>query len=65
MTPNSASQLNAVGGADVVNIDSGAIYDGYAPLHSLMPRNPLYAALTAWGLTRKVGEHTPPALEIH
>lgn len=65
VTPNSASQLNAVGGADVVNIDSGAIYDGYAPLHSLMPRNPLYAALTAWGLTREVGEHTPPALEIH
>ena len=26
-----------------------------------MPRDPLYADLTAWGLLRDVGDHVPPA----
>ena len=61
VTPASASMLEAVPGADVANIDSGQWYDGYAPYHALMPRDPLYADLTAWGLLRDVGDHVPPA----
>lgn len=64
VTPNSASYLEAVDGADVANIDSSRWYEGYAPLHSLMPRNPLYAELTVWGLTRKVGDHEPPTSRL-
>ena len=60
VTPNAASMLTPVDGADVANIDSAEWYDGYAPLHPLMPRDPLYAELTVWGLTRAVGDHTPP-----
>lgn len=62
VTPNAASVLESVGGADVANIDSAKWYDGYAPLHPLMPRDPVYAELTAWGLMRDVGDHTPPPL---
>ena len=61
VTPASASMLEAVPGADVANIDSGQWYDGYAPYHALMPRDPLYADLTVWGLLREVGDHVPPA----
>ncbi|WP_254868193.1 triacylglycerol lipase [Corynebacterium sp. Marseille-P4321] len=64
VTPNSASELEPVDGADVANIDSAKWYDGYAPLHPLMPRDPLYARLTVWGLTRAVGEHTPPPIRV-
>lgn len=60
VTPASASMLEAGPGADVANIDSGRWYDGYAPLHALMPRDPLYADLTVWGLLREVGKHVPP-----
>lgn len=63
VTPTTASELEAVGGADVANVDSGRWYGGYAPLHMLMPRDPLYAELTLWGLTREVGEHTPPTVD--
>lgn len=63
VTPNSASVLQPVDGADVANIDSAEWYDGYAPLHPLMPRDPLYAELTVWGLTRERGEHTPPHVD--
>lgn len=60
VTPTSTSMLEAVPGADVANIDSGQWYDGYAPYHALMPRDPLYADLTVWGLLREVGDHVPP-----
>lgn len=63
VTPNTASELESVGGADVANVDSARFYGGYAPLHMLMPRDPLYAELTLWGLTRDVGEHTPPEVD--
>ena len=62
VTPNSASHLESVGGADVVNVDVAKLDDGYAPLHPLMPRDPLMAELTVWGLTREPGETTPPHL---
>ena len=63
VTPSSASALQSCDGADVANVDTGQLFAGYSPLHSLMPRNPLYAELTRWGLTREVGDHTPPAPE--
>lgn len=63
VTPASASTLVAGEGADVANIDSARWYDGYAPIHSLMPRDPLYAELTVWGLLREVGDHVPPQLD--
>lgn len=62
VTPNSASILVPVDGADVVNIDVSKAYGGYAPLHALMPRDPVLAELTRWGLERAVGEHTPPKI---
>lgn len=63
VTPNSASRLIAVDGADVANIDVAEWYDGYAPRHPMMPRDPLLAELTAWGLERAPGETRPPAVE--
>ncbi|WP_302467797.1 alpha/beta fold hydrolase [Corynebacterium stercoris] len=62
VTPNSASALRDEG-ADVANIDVAEWYDGYAPHHSLMPRDPLFAVLTEWGLSREPGDHTPPRVE--
>lgn len=60
VTPNTSSELTSTNGADVANINVADWYDGYAPLHELMPRDPLMAKLTMWGLTREVGDHTPP-----
>lgn len=62
VTPSSASILVPAAGADVVNLDVGEHYHGYAPRHPMMPRDPLLAQLTLWGLERGRGEHTPPAL---
>ena len=63
VTPAAASTLVAGEGAEVANIDSARWYGGYAPMHSLMPRDPLYAELTVWGLLREVGDHVPPQLD--
>lgn len=60
VTPNTASRLKAVDGADVVNINVAEHYGGYAPRHPMMPRDPLMAELTAWGLERERGETRPP-----
>ena len=60
VTPNSASELVPIDGADVANINVAEFYDGYAPLHPLMPRDPVMAELTRWGLERAPGEHEPP-----
>lgn len=59
VTPNSASILDSVNGADVVNINLEEAYPGFAPvIHSLLPRDPNVAELTKWGLER---ESNPPA----
>ena len=47
VTPNSASTLNAVDGADVVNKEVPG-----APIHQLMMRDGEISALTLWGLER-------------
>lgn len=62
VTPNSASALTAVDGADVANINVAEWYGGYSPRHALMPRDPLLAELTAWGLERGPGETRPPGV---
>lgn len=62
VTPNATSMLAAVDGADVVNINVADAYDGYAPRHALMERDPVFTELTLWGLTRERGEHTPPRI---
>lgn len=60
VSPTSASILTSIDGADTANIDVSAAYDGYFVPHPLMPRDPLLARLTAWGLEREVGDHVPP-----
>lgn len=55
VTPASTSMLEAVDGADVVNLEIPG-----APLHPLMPRDMEIARLTRWGLERQLGETTPP-----
>lgn len=58
VTPNEASILDSVDGADVINIDLEKAYPGFAPvIHSLLPRDPNVAELTRWGLEREA--HTP------
>lgn len=53
VTPNTSSILESVNGADVVNINLQKAYPDFAPgVHTLMPRNPLVAELTQWGLER-------------
>ena len=53
VTPNSASYLESVDGADVVNVNLEEAYPGFAPvIHSLLPRDPNVAELTRWGLER-------------
>lgn len=55
VTPMSTSFLEAVDGADVVNLEIPG-----APLHPLMPRDLEIARLTRWGLERELGETEPP-----
>ena len=62
VTPNSASILRPVEGADVVNVNVADAYNGYAPTHALMPRDPVLAELTRWGLERAVGDNAPPKI---
>lgn len=63
VSPTSASILQPIDGADVANIDVNAAYGGYTPPHPLMPRDPLLAELTLWGLEREIGDHVPPKVD--
>lgn len=55
VTPNSTSELNAVPGADVANVDLGAVC-GESIAHSLLPHDDAALAEVIWGLTRAPGE---------
>ncbi|MDU0479597.1 alpha/beta fold hydrolase [Staphylococcus chromogenes] len=55
VTPNSSSVLSAVPGADVANVDLGAVC-GVAPRHDKLPHDADVIALILWGLTRGEGE---------
>lgn len=57
VTPNSASQLTAVWGADVVNLDLGEVC-GAEPVHPQLPKSKEAIADIVWGLTRAEGEQS-------
>lgn len=60
VTPNSSSQLTAVPGADVVNLDLGKLC-GATPRHDQIPHNSAAIAQVVWGLTRGAGEQPTEA----
>ncbi|MGV0326887.1 lipase family alpha/beta hydrolase [Corynebacterium confusum] len=60
VTPNSSSQLTAVEGADVVNVDLGETC-GASPEHPQLPRDASAQALILWGLQRGAGEQPDAA----
>ena len=55
VTPNNASQLNVVSGADVVNLELGEIC-GVEPAHPQLPNSEEAIAEIVWGLMRVGGE---------
>lgn len=55
MTPNSASELTAVPGADVVNLDLGEVC-GVQPQHPQLPKTKEAIAEIVWGLNHGEGE---------
>ena len=57
VTPNSASELTAVPGADVVNLDLGEVC-GVQPQHPQLPKTKEAIAEIVWGLTH--GESEQP-----
>lgn len=60
VTPNSSSQLEQVEGADVANVDTGAVCSDSGKVnHNFMAFNKTYMALTKWELERPSGETTP------
>lgn len=59
VTPNSASELTAVPGADVVNLDLGDSFLGLRqPQHTQLPKTKEAIAEIVWGLTH--GESEQP-----
>lgn len=54
VTPNNISHLEAVEGADVVNLDLGEVC-GAEPRHDQLTRDPMAISQIVWGLTREVG----------
>lgn len=60
VTPNSSSELTAVPGADVVNLDLGKVC-GATPRHDQLPHNSAAIAQILWGLTRGAGEQPSAA----
>lgn len=57
VTPNSASQLTVVSGAEVVNLELGEIC-GAEPAHPQLPKPEEAIAEIVWGLTRAGGEQS-------
>ena len=55
VTPNSASQLNVVSGADVANLGLGEIC-GAEPAHPQLSKSEEAIAEIVWGPTRAGGE---------
>ncbi|AKK01981.1 esterase/lipase family protein [Corynebacterium epidermidicanis] len=60
VTPNSASQLTAVPGADVVNVDLGATCAA-TPRHDRLPHDATAISEIVWGLTRAAGDDNAAA----
>lgn len=60
VTPNSSSQLAAVPGADVDNVNIGQVC-GVSPRHDRLPHDRNAIALIRWGLTRGTGEQPTAA----
>lgn len=60
VTPNSASMMTAVPGADVVNMDLQQVC-GAAPSHQRILKNKAAISQILWALTRKAGEQPNPA----
>lgn len=60
VTPNSTSVLEAVGGADVVNINLGELC-GAEPLHPDLPRDTTVMSQVLFGLTREEGQGPDPS----
>ena len=60
VTPNSSSQLAAVDGADVVNLDLGEVC-GVSPRHDKLPTDPTVLSQVIFGLKRAPGEGPDPA----
>lgn len=55
VTPNSSSMLEAVDGADVVNIDLGELC-GAEPMHPKLPQDATAISQVLFGLTREEGQ---------
>lgn len=60
VTPNSSSQLAAVDGADVVNLDLGEVC-GVSPRHDKLPTNRTVLSQVMFGLKRAPGEGPDPS----
>lgn len=60
VTPNSSSQLVAVDGADVVNLDLGEVC-GVAPRHDRLPADKAALSQAIFGLKRAPGQGPDPA----
>lgn len=60
VTPNSSSQLAAVDGADVVNLDLGEVC-GVSPRHDKLPTNQTVLSQVIFGLKRAPGERPDPS----
>ena len=60
VTPNSSSQLVAVDGADVVNLDLGEVC-GVAPRHDKLPTDRTALSQVIFGLKRAPGEGPQPS----
>lgn len=59
-TPNSTSQLESIGGADVADAEVGEVCGLLLPPgHASLPENEHIIGLIEWGLTREQGDHTP------
>lgn len=59
-TPNSTSQLESVGGADVANVEIGKACGLLIPPgHAALPQNNQTIGLIYWGLTRQADDHAP------
>ena len=60
VTPNSSSQLAAVDGADVVNLNLGEVC-GVAPRHDKLPTDRTALSQVIFGLKRAPGEGLQPS----
>ena len=60
VTPNSSSQLVAIDGADVVNLNLGEVC-GVAPCHDRLPADKVALSQAIFGLKRAPGQGPDPA----